>query len=445
MMVNRRAKPYLIAGSILAVLSLSYISIRAYKGQVELDELLSDARAVNQSVGARYSHSSNNDAHEHEGDPLTRAPQHEHNHSDGDEGNSFEMDGISVTIVASPSPTSSRDEVELTEWIVYGKRTPYIEQELKRAELLRQQNERKVLQQVRTPDGQLGTVAVDKDNQYEDGDAILRSDIITPDHPWYFSENQVEVNQVEVKRSEEFKVIQDGVEYPMPDEYYTLDEYGRKIYVKKFRLSLDLDVSMDEVEAKIAAGELDVSLTDTEKKQIDAMTSIDAAFPTEEHRLRFSLLDTMTPKPSLSDLPPVNVTFKPNAEHGHALPEDRSHIDDDGFWESVLADVDQAFERSIDEPPPTPKAVPEIPISTSQGNPAPDDENRVPMEEDPPIPDNLTSETIKAKLKERLSPEQFSKAQQLLDEFGAEEGLRQFRERPPEHKDAPQHPDDKRR
>ena len=77
------------------------------------------------------------------------------------------------------------------------------------------------------------------------------------------------MDQVKAKRSEEFKFIRDGVEHTMPEEYYTLDEYERNEYFKKFRLTLDLDVSMDEVEAKIAAGELDASLTDAEKKQIE--------------------------------------------------------------------------------------------------------------------------------------------------------------------------------
>lgn len=96
MMVNRRAKPYLIAGSILAVLSLSYISIRAYKGHLELDELLSDARAVNRSVGARHSHSSDNSAHEQKGESLTTALQHEYNHTAGPEGRTYELDGMSL-------------------------------------------------------------------------------------------------------------------------------------------------------------------------------------------------------------------------------------------------------------------------------------------------------------------------------------------------------------
>ena len=436
-MINRHVRPYIIGTCIVVVLLMSYIGIRVYKSHVELNQLLSDAQAVNRSVGARYAHSSDYHAHVRDGDPLTTAPQHEHNHSEGHEGNSYEMDGISVTEVVSTRPMS-REELELNEWIVYGKLTPYVEQQLKRAELLRKQNEELVLQQVITPDGQLRTVFVAKDDQYEDGDVILPSDIIGHGHPWFSSENKKEEDEAEVKGSEEFKVIQDGVEYPMPDEYYTLNEYERKEYVKKFRLALDLDISMDEVEAKIAAGELDVSLTDAEKKQIDARLSIHAAIPEGQAR-RLDLLDTMTPKPTPSDKPPVKVTIKPV----NALPIAQTHNDDKRFWESVLADVEQAFEGSIDEPSPTPKAVPELPISTPQVNRAPDVENSIAIEEVPPIPDNLTSESVKAQLKERLSPEQFSKAQQLLDEYGAEEGLRQFREMPPEHKGVRRHSHEK--
>ena len=434
-MINRRVKPFILGVCIFALLLLSYIGIRAYKGQVELDELLSDARAVNRSVGAPHLHSSDNHSHEREGDLRTTELQHDvHNHSLGREGYTYEID--STREIVSPEPLS-KEELELTEWIVTGKRTPYVEQELKRAELLRQQNEGRVFQRVITPDGQLGTVVVHEENQYEDGDAILRSDLITSrTHPWFFSENQVNV-----KMSEEAKLIRNGVEYPLPDEYYALDEYKREEYFKKFRVSLDLNISMDEVEAKIAAGELDVSLSDADKQRIE---SSDGPI-TEEHRHRESLLDTMTPKPTPSDKLPVNVTFKPDTQYPHAIRESRPHIDDDGFWESVLADVEKASGERIDEPSPTPKAMPELPISAPRVNPAPVVENSVPMEDVPPILDNLTPETVKAQLKERLSPEQFSNVQQLLEEYGAEEGLRRFRERPHEHKSVPRHSHEKSR
>ena len=186
-MVKRSVSPYIIGVCIVAVLSVSYVGIRAYKGHVELNQVLSDARAVNRSVGARHSHSLDNHAHEREGDALTTAPPHGHNQSAGHEGRSFEIDGMSLHVkaVIAPMPMS-RDESERAEWMVYGKLTPYIEKEIKRTELLRQQNEGKVLQKVITPDGQIGTVAVDKDDPIKDGDAILRSDLITRSHPWDF-------------------------------------------------------------------------------------------------------------------------------------------------------------------------------------------------------------------------------------------------------------------
>ena len=154
-------------------------------------------------------------------------------------------------------------------------------------------------------------------------------------------------------------------------------------------------------------------------------------------RKRISLCETV------SDSPPVNVTIKPDAEYEHALPEGRSQFDNDGFWECVLADVEKASGESVNEPSPTPKVVPELPISTPQVYRKPEVENSFAVEKVPLILDNLMPETVKARLKERLSPEQFSKAQQLIDEYGAEEGLRQFRKMPPEHKGVRRHSHEK--
>ena len=48
------------------------------------------------------------------------------------------------------------------------------------------------------------------------------------------------------------------------------------------------------------------------------------------------------------------------------------------------------------------------------------------------IENQLTPEGIEAELSEGLSPERFDKAQQLIDEYGLEEGLRRLREMDPE-------------
>ena len=43
-----------------------------------------------------------------------------------------------------------------------------------------------------------------------------------------------------------------------------------------------------------------------------------------------------------------------------------------------------------------------------------------------------TAESIKAQLREQLSPERFDKVQQLIDQYGTEEGLRRLRESDPD-------------
>ena len=52
--------------------------------------------------------------------------------------------------------------------------------------------------------------------------------------------------------------------------------------------------------------------------------------------------------------------------------------------------------------------------------------------EKPFTPELPTTESVEAKLSERLSPDHFDRAQQLIDQYGTEEGLRRLRESDPE-------------
>ena len=47
-------------------------------------------------------------------------------------------------------------------------------------------------------------------------------------------------------------------------------------------------------------------------------------------------------------------------------------------------------------------------------------------------PELPTTESVEAKLRERLSPDRFDKAQQLMDQYGSEEGIRRLREMDPD-------------
>ena len=433
-MVKRRVSPYIVGVCIVAVLSMFYVGIRVYQRNVELKQVLSDAQMFNREVAEHHgrhehnhteadnhhAHSSDNHTHGRENPSLEVARHHEHSHTKGENEYFYELgNGIKF---ASNYP-KSKEDLELDEWIETGKLTPFVEQELKRREQFRRNhNVGRLLQQVVTPDGQLGQVVVYDYNMYKEEDAIFESEFVTPESrpdlfpakPW----RGVALILSEISDPE-------GVEHFVPDEYYEItDPYEREEYFNKFEHSIVLGISMDEVEAKIAAGELDVSLSDSNKQHVDESLARYAAI---EERTR--LIDMGWPKPTPLDKPPVKVRIKPEPEIVDGLSGLKHR-------ESILA----GGEVASDESSSTSDVVAEQPQSKRQVDR--DVDQSFPRRSEEPedvtrMPEGLlmTPETIKAQLKEQLTPEQFLKAQRLLDEHGAEEGLRQFREMPsPEQK-----------
>ena len=422
-MVKRRVRLYIVGVCIVAVLSMGYVGIRVYQRNVQLKQVLSDAQAFNRELSEHHgnhehihsevdnhnAHSSGNHTHGRGGSSLGIAEHHAHNSPDGENEYFHEFNNERV-----PSGMTINQKLELDKWIKTGKLTPFVEQELKRREgFRRNHNVGRLLQQVVTPDGQLGQVVVYEYNMYNEGDAIFQSELVAPEsHPDLFPAKPWRGMALILPKTGD----PEGVRHYVPDEYYEIENpYDREEYFNKFERSIVLGITMDEVEAKIAAGELDVSLSDTNKQHVDESLSRYAAI---EERIR--LIDMGWPKPTPLDKPPVKVRFTTESEDGplgfalkHGMSEaasDESSSTSDVVSEQpqsksqVDRDLDQSFARSSEE-----------------------------AEDVPPMPDSLTPETIKAQLKERLSPEQFLKAQRLLDEHGAEEGLRQFREMPPEH------------
>ena len=147
----------------------------------------------------------------------------------------------------------SKEYLEIQQWVMTGEATPYVERKLKeRAESPPFDDQ--VAQRVVTPDGQIHTVWVHQDYQYEEGDKIFQSQLQPP----------------EEELLEHASIIIDDVEYDLPEEYYSIeDPYEREVYSKKFWWSVENGVSMAEVEKKIGKGELDFSLSKIEKGYID--------------------------------------------------------------------------------------------------------------------------------------------------------------------------------
>lgn len=408
-MAKRRVRPYILAVCILAVLSVSYLGVRAYQRHVELKQVLSDAQAFNRKSSEHHVHNQTEEDNHH----VHSSDMHTHGRVNSSSG-LIEHNAHSHT-----DYPKGKEDLELAEWVHTGKLTPFVEQELKRREEFRRNhNVGRLLQQVVTPDGQLGQVVVYEYNMYEEGDAIFQSELVTPEsRPDLFPAKPWRGRALILPEI----VDPEGVRHYLPDEYYEItDPYEREEYFNKFEHSIVLGISMDAVEAKIAAGELAVSLSDADKQQLDERLARHAAIE-ERNRLR----DMGWPKPTPLDKPPVKVRFKPESEIVDGLSRSKNRE-----FEVASDDSSSATDVGSEQPQSNGQ------IGQYEDHSFPISKEEV--EDASPFPDNPTPETIEAQLNElknQLPPEQFSKAQRLLDEFGTDEGLRQLREMPPEHRD----------
>lgn len=231
-------------------------------------------------------------------------------------------------------------------------------------------------QRVVTPDGQIHTVVVHQDYQYEDGDQILKAQLQPPDEEFV----------------EHASIIIDDVEYDLPEEYYSIeDPYERRVYTEKFWWSVENGVSMAEVEKKVAKGELDFSLSQADKGYIDEEVARE-----ERHRL---LLQRQ--KPPLSDKPPVKVSFLPDEGDG-TLPLGSSAAVDGR--EHLATDIISEGDTPVDTD--TAPVLSDVPVSPLD---SPDMVKPISTQSVEGIEKQLAPAGIEAELSEGVSPERFSK------------------------------------
>ena len=410
-MFNHRFFPYIVGGCIIVLLCVSYVGYRAYQKHVEYKAFMSDAQAFNRSIEEGHGHSS--EASPHVGKVEVARKMSESNYQKESEHDKtiFVSEG-SGTKIETDRPMS-KEYLEIQQWVTTGETTPYIEQKLKEraesppfADL--------VVQRVITPDGQIHTVWVHRDYQYEEGDQILKSQLQPP----------------EEELLEHASIIIDDVEYDLPEEYYSIeDPYEREVYSKKFWWSVENGVSMAEVEKKVEKGELDFSLSKIEKGYID-----EEVVREERHRLLLQI-----PKPPLSDKPPVKITFLPDEQRmqgegalpGWARKEigNRPLGSGEAVSDGTYSAADPFSEESVNEDTSGAPVRSDVPVSPSD----------LPSMVEPKSPQSvadiekqLTPQGIEAELSGELSTNPFDKAQQLIDEYGTTEGLRRLRESDPE-------------
>ena len=417
-MFKRRFISYIIGGGIVAFLSVSYVGYRAYQNHVEFKAFMSNAQVFNRSVKGQREHSSHDHTHHGEGLPVASTPNQikeagrgetghgpeHHLTSSGEYG--YEINGVPLY---SNMPLS-QEQLELREWIQTGKMTPAVEEQFTvREELLTY-----VQQTVVTADGKLHTVIVPSNSQYEEGDAILQSELGSP---MVLEESQ--------NPKRDARLIIDKVEYTFPDEYHTIeDPYEREEYANKFSWSIENGVSMAEVEKRVAKGELDFSLSEDAKRHVD------------EHEAmmeRYKML-SFEPPP-LSDKPPVKVAFLPDkgedTRPGWMRKEAGNRPSESGETESSGAPpaADSVSEKGSNEDVSGAPARSDVPLSPSD---QPDMLKPIFPQSVVDIEKQLTPEGIESGLSEGLSPDRFEKMQQFIDQYGREEGLRRLRETDPE-------------
>ncbi len=410
-MLKRRFIPYIVGVCIIAIISLSYVGYRAYEDHVEFqplsDSLDSSSKKIPLAEEGRTEFEHEHTHHTQQRNRQASAVRGRNivdsfGHSDE---YVYEINGIPYY---TNVPLSQEDLVA-KEWQMTGKMSPAVEEAFKKIK----STSEVVTQRVVTPDGTLHEVVVPRNSQYEEGDAILAAEI-NPPISFETPENRV------VLRIED-------VAYAVPSEYLAIaDPYEREEYFNKFVWSIENGISMEEVEKEVAQGELDFSLSDEQKQSIDEIEAIGE---------RKRVVDAMY-GPQPSDKPPVKVSFLRD-EGNSRLPGWLQKEEDillAGSGEVVgggkHSGADTVSEGSI--PLDTDTAPPRADVPVSPAN-RPDMVKPTPS---PPsvadIENQLTPQGIEAELTEGLSTNPADKAQQFIDQYGTEEGLRRLRESDPD-------------
>ena len=408
-MFNRRFIPYLIAGVLVVFLLIGYMGYREYQKHVEFERFISAIQAFNRSAEHpetdRHLHLT--DTHPHRGETLypSTAADPTNPYFVGKQGDEY-VYKVGRGHIYTPVPFD-REDIELQAWEITGEKTPYVEEFLKkRAENSPYKGQ--VVQRIITPDGQLHKVIVPHDTQYEEGDAILRSEL----DPLILEAFEQDQRPAPVEVAGE----------PVPDEYYAIeDPYERLEFIRKVMLSRISKTSLAEIEAKIAKGEIDVSLSARAKENVDNNEAMK-----ERGRMLLSFA-----KPALSDKPPVKVSFlSDTAEDAMpgwmrkmqgTLPSGSGAPEFGGDY-SV---TDPFSEGSINEDASGAPVRSDVPASPSD---LPDIVKPISPQSVTDIEKQLTPQEIASELIEGLPTNPADKAQKLIDQYGTVEGLRRLRE-----------------
>jgi hypothetical protein len=361
-MLKHRFSPYVIGGCIIALFSITYFGYRAYRNHVEFKAFLSKTEAFNRSIVGQSVHSSEAALAVSAGQsesalaPQSGGVDSEHK-PDSSSKYIYKIAGFSI----HTEEEMSQSDLEVEEWFITGKRTPAVEAYLKTHQKEVRLDRHQIMQRVIGPDGNMYKVIVPIGQEYDEGDAILRSELELP------------VHLMAEPRGTEGETIHD----------------------------------------------------------------------------RLALLEPQIIPPPLSDKPPVKVSFLPDdgegavpgwmqkmlrssraglppgALEGAELPPgvlEGSESVSAGGYSGVSNFSEGGNTDTASEAPVSTSFLPEIVESTPSRR----------SEAGGQVPNKMPTLPTSEGIGVQLSPERFDKAQQLIDQYGTEEGLRRFREMDPE-------------
>lgn len=413
-MLKHRFMPYIVGG-VLVLLGVAYLSYVSHKADQNHKEWIAEMTAFQRSIEGRHDHSSHPHIHHGEAESTaarTETTEYERNNPafvgmtpDGEY--SYDIAGRHYI---SEEPMSQR-EIDVNKYLLTGEMTPLVEEAIRETqEIHAMRFEDKVIQTVIAPDGQLYQVLVPRWETYEEGDLILKSEINNP--------LLERIADSETRTPGRRIITEEGEVHSLPAEYYAIeDPYEQEEYFKKFDQAIQLGTSITGIEQMIAAGKLDLSLTETEREIVGLEQ---AAL---ERRRAFS----PGTAPPLLDKPPVKVSFLPD---GDDMPGWlRKHNPRTGSSEAVsngdYSATDPFSEGSINADASGAPVGSDVPVSPSD---LPDIVKPISPPSVADIEKQLTPQGIEAELTEGLSPERFNNGQRLIDQYGTEEGLRRLRE-----------------
>ena len=185
-MLNRRFSPYVIGVSIIALLSVTYFGYRAYRNHVEFKAFISKTEAFNRSLAGQSVHSSEAAPEVSAGQSESAlAPQaggvdseHKHHLHPAEGKYVYKIAGFSI----HTEEEMSQSDLEVEEWFITGKKTPAVEAYLKTHQKEVRLDRHQIMQRVIGPDGTMYKVIVPIGQEYDEGDAILRSELELPAH-----------------------------------------------------------------------------------------------------------------------------------------------------------------------------------------------------------------------------------------------------------------------